>query len=94
MGRYKKGDIMEESKPNMLAYSQLPMVIEELEKRIKTIPQDQLIALGVIRALLEIVNMYGQYVDGLKKELIKLDSLNKSQAKMIQNTCKIIPNGV
>jgi len=68
-----------------IQYYQLPLMIEQLQKEVKLIPQDQIQALNCINVLLKIMNGYAVWTSDLKKELNKLHELNKNQAEMIRN---------
>lgn len=81
-------DVAQES--NTINLSYLPAMIEKIEKQVKLIDSSQTIALEAIELLLNIVNSYAFWVNGLKQELKKLDSLNKSQAEIIHNRNKIV----
>lgn len=69
----------------IVSFSQIPVMIERIQGRIKHIPQDQIAALETVHMMLEVLNSYAFWVEGLKKELSKLHTLNKSQAELIRN---------
>lgn len=73
-----------------IQYYQLPLMVEQLQKEVKLIPQDQIQALNCINVLLKIMNAYAVWTSDLKKELNKLHALNKSQAEMIRNKQSLI----
>lgn len=87
---YLKGCEEQGKEPNdpvgkIMSFSQIPMMIERIQGRIKHIPQDQIQALETVHMMLEVLNCYAFWVEGLKKELTKLDGLNKKQAEALRN---------
>lgn len=60
-------------------------LINKIQGRVKHIPPEQVAALETIEMALNVINIYAEWVDGLKKELVKLDALNRSQAEVIRN---------
>lgn len=70
----------------VLAFSQLPAVIDKVQGRIKHIPQgpEYIPILETIQLMLEIINSYAFWVGELKKEMNKLMDLNKAQAEALR----------
>ena len=78
---------MDQAINNMTVVSTL---INKIQERVKHIPAEQVAALETIEMALNVINIYAEWVDGLKKELIKLDNLNKSQAEMIRSRLSVV----
>ena len=78
---------MDQAINNMTVVSTL---INKIQGRVKHIPAEQVSALETIEMALNVINIYAEWVDGLKKELIKLDNLNKSQAEMIRSRLSVV----
>jgi len=78
---------MDQAINNMTVVSTL---INKIQGRVKHIPVEQVAALETIEMALNVINIYAEWVDGLKKELIKLDNLNKSQAEMIRSRLSVV----
>lgn len=70
----------------ILSISQLEPVINKIQEKVQQIPREpqHQLSLEVIHALLEIINSYAFWVEGLKRELVTLQGLNTSQATALK----------
>jgi hypothetical protein len=62
--------------------------ITEVQELTKKVPEDQVDALKAISMLLHIMNTYTVYIDGLKKEMMKLLKVNEAQLQTIKTKFK------
>lgn len=77
----------EQEETKTITYSQVPALMTMIEKRLKELPSDEpklMPAMSIIQILLSVVAAYAEWCDGMKKEMITLVELNKSQAALIK----------